>query len=112
MNATAFCFWLKGAIEMNDSGEFGIKQTQAIENNLNEVFNIDANPHPVCHFLQGHFKVNKPHTLDQNSVKIIYEELNKTFETDFFKKIKEQQKPIKKNQIQPTHRYPEVRATC
>ncbi len=112
MNATAFCFWLKGAIEMNDSGNFGVKQTQSIKDNLNEVFNVDASPHPICHFLKGHFRINKPESLDENTVKVIHEQLNKTFETDFFKKIKEQQKPIKRYPAKTVSNYPEVRAMC
>jgi hypothetical protein len=76
MKDTEFCYWLKGAIDMNQSDSFGINATQTIKSNLDAVFAANANPNAFCHFLQGYLTLTNPEILSKEIVDAIVPRLN------------------------------------
>lgn len=107
MNSIQFCYWLKGAIEMNHSDSFSIHETQTIKNNLESVFTKDEEYLPFCNFLQGYFILSKPEILDKEVIQLMKERLDNVCKVEIEKaNLSKQQNSNSQN------KYPEVRAMC
>jgi hypothetical protein len=76
MKSIEFCYFLKGAIEVNQSNYFGINATQTIKDKLENVLEVENEPHPFCDFLNGYFSLSKPEILNEEVVNIIKERLD------------------------------------
>lgn len=107
MKDNEFCYWLKGAIDMNQSDSFGIHATETIKTNLNAVFAANTNPNAFCHFLQGYLTLTKPETIGKEIVVAIVPRLNNFVKNQVHEINKEPQLP---NNSQ--HQRNDIRATC
>lgn len=76
MNDNEFCYWLKGAIEMNPFDSFDATKTQIIKNNLNSVFTFNKTPNAFCNFLNGYLTLVNPETITKEVIENIIPRLN------------------------------------
>lgn len=81
MKSIEFAYWLKGALEINDTGSFNEKQTNFIKSNLAQVKAHEENPSGgFSTFLKGFFEMSEVTQLTKEQATKIRTKLESSLE--------------------------------